>query len=385
MKRKRVLMAFFSETYRKGLWRRFDVVIEAMTAIGMKVDIVSYKFQGQRPPFCFENGAWYMRPPRIIRLFDLVIGQLSLSLLLLVLVKRLSPNAVVVNNAMTPLFVLRIFKPLIGNPILVYDMNDLIQRLRYYGKWVHLIARLKIFLNEVFIPRICDKILTVTQFGRRYLLGLGHSPDKVFVLEELVQAECFENRIVTREKLGFSETDKIVLWQGGIREYQKVAIKTMIEGVGKSGIADVRVVILGRCEDKDLADFTTLSYKHGVRITFAGFVNNVPEYLSVADVGVQALPKALFCRFITGIKLAEYVAVELPVLCSNLEGPSEMICGNGLLFEPNDANDFCNKLRKILSLDRNELAQNAKRIKNSLFTYDSRLTKTEHLLRFIFA
>ena len=34
------------------------------------------------------------------------------------------------------------------------------------------------------------------------------------------------------------------------------------------------------------------------------------------------------------MKLAEYVSHGLPVLCSNLEGPSELVRGNGLLFDP---------------------------------------------------
>jgi glycosyltransferase involved in cell wall biosynthesis len=84
-------------------------------------------------------------------------------------------------------------------------------------------------------------------------------------------------------------------------------------------------------------------------VEFKGTINNPEQYLSACDLFV--LPSVFEGL---GLVIIEAFRAGLPVIASNLEGPSEIIKNmkNGILFEASSSNDLASKISLLLNDER---------------------------------
>jgi glycosyltransferase involved in cell wall biosynthesis len=263
--------------------------------------------------------------------------------------------------------------------------------MRYYKKDKKLLFRIFAWIEEVFIPKKVDKVITPTDFGKKYLIDKGITPEKIFVLNELVDRGSFYDGEAQRSRLTSfinPKREKIVIWHGVIRHYQVDAIVTIMKGMSlaQKEIQNLKLLIAGPIEDMSSKEkLFSLANQLKISVKFTGRVpaSQIPSILNSAHIGVQALPNELFLRYINGVKLAEYICAGLPVLCSNLEGPAELVRGNGFLFKPNDSEDLADKLLKILRSDYQQLIESSNRIAEEEFSEKAIRRKIREMERFL--
>lgn len=116
--------------------------------------------------------------------------------------------------------------------------------------------------------------------------------------------------------------------------------------------------------------------KNNEKIIFTGRVNNINEYMSAFDVLVHPSYREGF-----GMVLQEASAVKVPIIVSNIPGPTEFVYHNktGLLAEKANVNDLCEKMEQLY-LDselRERLAESAY---EQTAQYFNRETMTDRIL-----
>lgn len=161
----------------------------------------------------------------------------------------------------------------------------------------------------------------------------------------------------------------------GRLEYQKGA-DILLEAVSllSQRLIDVRVFIIG---DGSLrADLTTMCISLGIQslVTFAGFQNDVSNYLMASDIFV--LPS----RYETmSIALLEAMASRLPCIVTNVgENPQLIIDGvEGFVVPPDDAQTLADALTKLIAAsDLRQRMGQAARIKVEQYSVERMAEKT---------
>lgn len=88
------------------------------------------------------------------------------------------------------------------------------------------------------------------------------------------------------------------------------------------------------------------------RVEFAGFVTNdeVPSLVSGAAAGISSQRDDSFGSFVFSVKVAEYIALGLPVVCSAIPTMRHYFSDDELLFfEPGRADDLARAIRDLLN------------------------------------
>ncbi len=127
---------------------------------------------------------------------------------------------------------------------------------------------------------------------------------------------------------------------------------------------NIRLILVGDGNQHERLVKTTDSMGLSEVISFPGEVYNVKDYLAAADVYLstshrEGLP----------LSMIEAMAAKLPVISSNVGGISDLINGNGILFDDEDENALVNAMR-IMAKDRKLREKYAKRSYEIVKDYD---------------
>jgi glycosyltransferase involved in cell wall biosynthesis len=161
-----------------------------------------------------------------------------------------------------------------------------------------------------------------------------------------------------REKLKLPLDKKIIISVGRLTKakgYEKFF--EALAGIKKEGW-DFKYIILGEGPERNKLEekINELDLKHNIALL--GIKENVPEYLQTADI--FAMP-SLWEGF--SISLLEAAVSKLPLLVSPVGGNTEIVKDGetGFLAEPGNTNSWQKALKKILSLNQEELQEIGKR------------------------
>ena len=133
------------------------------------------------------------------------------------------------------------------------------------------------------------------------------------------------NKIVNlRERLGISESEKILLYQGVILDGRGLfpTLKAM------EFIPNVHLIILGQGEKEE--KLKDVAYETGIsnRVHFLGMIDqkDLIHYTSAADVGLALIENiSVSYYYALPNKLFEYIMAGVPVICSNLPQMKEIV------------------------------------------------------------
>ena len=379
--------------YSHGRWRRFDLIYEHLNTLGHDTRILAFSDLKSETKEVVNVS---LSP--LFRMFGTLLNFLMLSqfqnpvrlLKTCLLLRKMKPDAVVFHYLDIGLFLIA-FRFLFRNTILVYDKVDLNTRMKYYNKNKSALFRLFCWIEEVFIPRNADRVITVTNFGKDYLASRGAESEKIFVLNELVDVESFFDSEAQRkraESFRDPKKERIIVWHGVIRHYQVDSIVTIMKAISiaQNKVPNIRFLVVGPTENARFKEkLSSLTNNLKINVEFTGGVpsTQIPNILNSAHVGVQALPDAMFTRYINGVKLSEYICSGLPVLCSDLEGPAELVRENGFLFVPEDSDDLADKIIKLFESDYEELMKKSNKVAKEEFSKEAGENKIINLLKFL--
>ena len=222
-------------------------------------------------------------------------------------------------------------------------------------------APLKNWLMYYPVEKICsyftDDMITINQedyrFAKRkfasarihYLPGVG--------IDTLAFSPCMltkEDRSSMQAALGIKPGQQMILSVGEL--ILRKNYKTAIDVIAKLNTKQIRYYICGQGMLRSEIEEYAKSQGVGDSVVFLGYRRDIPRICSCADVFLhtshqEGLPVAVM----------EAMACGTPIVASRIRGNVDLIDGgvNGFLCDPQDADGFAEKIRKIL--DNPDLAE----------------------------
>lgn len=122
---------------------------------------------------------------------------------------------------------------------------------------------------------------------------------------------------------------------------------------------DIRLILVGDGNQHDNLVERTKTYNLQNYVSFPGLVNNVEDYLAVADVYIQS-------SHTEGLPLSviEAMAASLPIISTDVGGMPDIIRDNGILIGDNSIDELQIAMKKILceSVTRKSMEQKSKEL-----------------------
>lgn len=205
-----------------------------------------------------------------------------------------------------------------------------------------------ISINEEDRLLIKKKFYTRLQYKTN---GIGYDYRHVGDVEK-------RDRLCIRQKLGIAPDDFVGIYIARYTEDKNH--RFLIESMKKilSRIPSYKIVFVGDGSEFDVCREEAKKLGLERQILFVGYHKEITDFLSIADIGLSPS----LCEGL-GLGLVEEMSAHIPVLASDIRGHRDLIKHgvNGMLYKPNDYNDFEDKLLSLYrdpSL-RERLSENA--------------------------
>lgn len=235
-------------------------------------------------------------------------------------------------------------------------------------------GRDKIIFKFLFSLKHIRKIVIISKSLRNYLYGRYRIDNsKIVVAPDAVDQSWItmrENVSVFRKELGYRESDLLIGYTGSL--YKGRGIELILE-IAKRRKLNKFIIIGG--PNKERETFIAQAKKLGLNnISFKNYVphNLLPKYLFSCDILLMPYQSKLktanngpdTSKFMSPIKMFEYMASGKPIIASNLDVIKEVLENerNSLLVEPDNVSQWCEAVGKLESDPKlaNKLGKNAK-------------------------
>lgn len=230
---------------------------------------------------------------------------------------------------------------LLGTKIIL-DMHDSMPELfsvKFNIAKSHFLIKL-LKLQELISANFSDCVIVVNHPQRELVKSHGIYSKKIEVIMNVAEEKIFSLQKRRRKQ----KKDFILVYHGTIS--RRLGIETAIKAVAlvKEKIKNLKFYIYGAGEYLEEAIKLTDYLKLNEIVYFSKKfipVEELPDVLEKADVGIVPTERNEYAEYMLPVKLLEYVAMGIPVVCSRLKtieyyfSPSQV-----RYFKPGDENDL---------------------------------------------
>jgi glycosyltransferase involved in cell wall biosynthesis len=256
-------------------------------------------------------------------------------------------NIVYVHNMPNFLVFAGLF-PKIGGAKIVLDVHDPAAELlaairgRDLPPWVQRLANAEERISISF----SDTLITVNESMRRRLSALSSRPATVVM--NLPDPQRFTPQEESRDRGG----SEWIVYSGSIAHRNGLDLVVRAVSLLAGEFPSLRFRVIG--EGPALESVVRLVEDLGItdRVEFRDFVPNgqIPSLLDDAAAGISPQRGGVFGSLVFSMKVAEYVALGLPVICSDIATMRHYFSDDELLFfEPGNAEDLARAIRALLT------------------------------------
>jgi glycosyltransferase involved in cell wall biosynthesis len=200
----------------------------------------------------------------------------------------------------------------------ILDVHDLMPELymcKFKSGPQHFIVRLITWMERLSLG-FAHKVIAVHIPHRDALVGHGNSVGKMAVVLNVPDPRVFQ------KNGGRCADGKFrLIYHGTVarRHGLEVALKA-VQSV-KGSIPNLEFLVIGRGDDFDRIKKLADEMQLGEYVRFLGAMptDQLPRYLSQADLGVVPILYDSFTRYMLPLKLMEYVGMEIPCIVSETE------------------------------------------------------------------
>ena len=257
-------------------------------------------------------------------------------------------------------------------------------RRRHNPIYINMVRR-----KEQRICRQASSVVVVTPPLKDYLVGLGISKRKVFILPNGVDVSRFfpdeDSGRIIRRRYGL-ENKLVIGFVGGLRPFHGVHI-----------LIDSAKLILDRCHQAHIlivgdgpprGELELKVRKQGLKdiVSFIGSVpfEEVPAYINAMDITVAPYAK-IPQLYQSPIKLFEYMAVGKPIVTTRRPLVEAVIKDyrNGLIFEFGDHHQLASAILKLINDKdlRERLGSEGRRIVEDKYTWEGNAQKITEIYK----
>jgi glycosyltransferase involved in cell wall biosynthesis len=179
-----------------------------------------------------------------------------------------------------------------------------------------------------------------------------------------------------------------LVYIGSIRRFR--GFEVCFEGLARSNAGtDVRIHMVGTGNEDDIDKLKkqTRCLEVANQIEWYGYVDHkrIPKILSKMDLAISPLPAHESYEVSSPAKLYEYLAMGLPVICSDIT-PHRKIFDEGVtgyFFEPGDSQSFGETLNEVLDKKRTVSSESRKAARQvaEKYSWESRLRPVHEMIK----
>lgn len=243
-------------------------------------------------------------------------------------------------------------------------------------------------ISDKQITHHCDRIITLSNSLSQWISKEYRVPEEMItVVPNGVDSILFAPDRIHKEKADKLKQEmgirkKIILYAGyldsinGIPFLLKVIPQIMHER------NDAIFIFIGHGPEEEAINLLSKKYPHNIKILTMVPYDEMPIYYEMCDLFVIPRPSTISSETLTPLKLLEAMAMEKPVLASNVGGMSEIIVNgeNGYLYQKNNLNSFIKTLHIALDSSDNKIGKNARRTVVENYRWD----KSANILRRVY-
>lgn len=149
---------------------------------------------------------------------------------------------------------------------------------------------------QLYLAKKIDAIICISQAVRKSLLECGCKPENLFLIHNAIDPEelhVTESETDLRIRLGIPESSPVLVMVGNIKPWKGQSVLIEAMATVRSAHPETVVVFVGSVRPKDephAAELRARARSLGVddAVIFAGYTEDVPNYLNVATVVVHA-------------------------------------------------------------------------------------------------
>ena len=221
-------------------------------------------------------------------------------------------------------------------------------------------GRDKILYKFLFPLKRIKKIVVISISLRDYLCKRFSIDNKIIIAPDAVDESWItkdKNVIGYKEQLGYRKKDFLIGYTGSL--YKGRGIELIME-LAKIFSSDEFLIIGGPSKERE--DFVEQAKIFELNnISFNKYVPHalLPNYLFICDILLMPYQRKLrtanngpnTSKFMSPLKMFEYMATGKPIIASNLDVIKEILEDerNSLLVEPDNVSEWCNAINKLKS------------------------------------
>jgi len=205
------------------------------------------------------------------------------------------------------------------------------------------------------LERSCKGIVSVSNacansIKRRYIFK--ESKKISFIYNSLYNSPINNIKSYVKEKYKITHNSKIILMIGTFepRKGHEYLINAMIEVFQAHKHLNLFIIGSGTEKETDHIESLVRGYKWGWRVHFTGFITDLSEYMSIADIVV--IPSQSYESF--GLTAIEAMSYGVPIVSTNIGGLPETIGENGHCGFHTNIDDINGFSRNIIRLIKDE-------------------------------
>ncbi len=202
-----------------------------------------------------------------------------------------------------------------------------------------------------FIPSLADTMTTASEYLRKKTVSYGFPENRIWDAPVGADLERFSPRPKKQELIErWNLRQPLLVYSGQLEvaSYVEQAIDVLKEVRKEFDTAKLLVLGGGR----KLPYFKTFASEQKVEnhVVFTDYIpaNDVPDYLALADVALAPFAKNNVTRAKSPLKIAEYLAMGLPIVSSNVGEAPKMTVGAGACAPCGDIRQMAEKTIWIL-------------------------------------
>lgn len=235
---------------------------------------------------------------------------------------------------------------------IVLDIRDPLPDLylsKFGGDRRHPLVRMTSWL-EARSAAFADHVLTPGEPSRQRLIGRGIPCAKVTNILNSADPALFRP-LPHRQRRGASDGRFTLIYHGGL--FDRYGLDVAIRAVDRlrGELPGLRFLIGGYGEEADRLEQLVRDLGLEAHVQFAGWIapERIMDFAAAGDLGVVPYRQDSFTDLIYPTKAFEYMAMNLPVIMSGLEGIVELFPDTPDLFvRPNDVGDLADRIRELI-------------------------------------
>lgn len=205
---------------------------------------------------------------------------------------------------------------------------------------------------ELFLYRSASKIIVVTDSFKKNLVSRGVSPEKIYVIKNGVDLTIYKPQPKNLNLLeSLNIRNKFIVGYVGTHGLAH-SLDFVIKSIYKLKDESFHFIFIGDGAEKK----NIIKLAHEMEVNNVTFIDPVKKseiatYLSALDVALVPLKKSTTFESVIPSKIFESVAMNIPILLG-VDGETRKIIEtyhSGIYFEPENENDFIEKLKAIKS------------------------------------